>query len=75
MLEAISDVLSSNEASVLSSGSISLLSRVVLSESVDSNLSSHVELIGDGGSSGVEPVIIVWGKVSSLGGFVVSAPL
>ena len=44
---------------MLSSGSSSLLASVVLSEGVDSDLASHVELVGDGGSSDVEPVLIV----------------
>jgi hypothetical protein len=60
---------------VLGAGSVSLLGSVVLSEGVDSNLSSHVELVGDGGSSDVKPVGIVWGEVLETGCFIVDGPL
>ena len=47
----------------------------MLSEGVDSNLSSHVKLISDGGSSSVKPVVIVWSEVLGAGGLVVIGPL
>ena len=57
--EAVSDVLTSEESAVLGADTVSLLTRVVLSEGVDTNLTSHVELISDGGSSDVEPVLVI----------------
>ena len=73
--EAVSDALSGNESVSLSAGSESLLSTVVLSESVDSDLLSHVELIGNGGSSNVEPVWVVWTEILEASSFIVVGPL
>lgn len=73
--EAVSDALTGSESRVLGVGSVSLLLGVVLSESVDSDLTSHVELIGNGGSSDVEPVWVIWSKVLGAGGLVVHGPL
>ena len=56
-------------------GSASLFTTVVLSEGVDSNLSSHVELVGDGGSSDVKPVLIVRSEILETGCFIVDGPL
>merc|ERR1740117_129264 len=71
----VSDAFSGGESAVLGAGSVSLLGSVVLSEGGDSNLSSHVELVGDGGSSDVEPVWVVWGEVLETGCFIVNGPL
>ena len=60
---------------VLGAGAVSLVSGVVLSEGVDSNLTSHVELVGNGGSSDVEPVLVVGGEVLEATGLVVHGPL
>ena len=60
---------------MLGASTVSLLGSVVFSEGVDSNLSSHVELIGDGGSSDVKPVWVVWGEVLETGCFIVDGPL
>ena len=73
--EAVSDALTSDESVVLSAGAVSLLSTVVLSEGVDSNLTSHVELVGNGGSSDVEPVLVIRGKVLETCRFIVGGPL
>ena len=43
--KAVSDAFSSDESGVLHSHTSSLLGRVVFSEGVDTNLSSHVELV------------------------------
>ena len=56
-------------------GSVSLVGTVVLSEGVDSNLSSHVELVGNGGSSNVKPVLVIWSEVLETSGFIVNGPL
>ena len=73
--EAVSNALSGGESGVLWHNSSSLLLGVVLSEGVDTDSSSHVELVGDGGSSGVKPVRVVWGEVLGAGGLIVSGPL
>ena len=75
LLEAVSDVLSGSHTGVLSAGSVSHLGGVVLSEGVDTDSSSHVELIGDRGSSSVKPVIIIWGQIVGTGSLVVICPL
>ena len=73
--EAVSDALSSDKSVFLSAGSVSLLGAVVLSESVDSDLLSHVELVSDGGSSNVKPVWIVWGEILEASSLIVVGPL
>ena len=71
----VSDALSGSHSAVFSSGSVSLLGTVVLSEGVDSNLTSHVELVSDGGSSNVDPVLVIWGEILVTGSLIVSGPL
>ena len=73
--ENVSDGFTSGESGVLGAGTVSLLGTVVLSEGVDSNLSSHVELVGDGGSSDVKPVWVIRSEVLETGSFVVDSPL
>ena len=73
--EAVSDALAGGDSGSLGAGSVSLFSSVVLSESVDSDLSSHVELVGDGGSPHVEPVLVIRGEVLETGRFIVGGPL
>lgn len=72
---AVSNAFSGGESVVLSAGSVVLVSRVVLSESVDSDLSSNVELIGNGGSSDVKPVSIIRSEILVASCLVVSSPL
>ena len=74
-LKAESDVLTSDESRVFSAGSVSLFAGVVLSESVDSNLSSHVELISTGGSSDVKPVSVIRSQVFVASSLMVNGPL
>ena len=73
--KAVSDALSGDESVSLGAGSESLLGSVVLSESVDSDLLSHVELIGNRGSSDVKPVWIIWGEILHASGLIVVGPL
>ena len=54
---------------------VSLVATIVLTESVDTNLSSHVYLVGDGGSAVVEPVTVDGGKLFGTGGLDVRSPL
>jgi hypothetical protein len=73
--EAVSDAFTSDKSVVLGTGSVSLLSTVVLSESVDSDLLSHVELIGNRGSSDVKPVWVIWGEILVASSLIVIGPL
>jgi len=73
--EAVSDALTSGESGVFGASSVSLLLGVVLSQGVDTNLSSHVELISDGSSSDVEPVWVIRSKVLIARCFIISSPL
>lgn len=73
--EAVSDALTGGESAVLGAGSVSLLLGVVLSEGVHTDLASHVELVGNGGGSDVEPVWVVWGEVLVTRCFIVGSPL
>ena len=73
--QAVSDAFSGGLSVMLGEGSLSLLSTVVLSESVDSDLLSHVQLVGNGGSSNVKPVWVIWGEVSEASSLRVVGPL
>jgi len=75
LLEAVSDALASGKSGVLGDGASSLGGRVVLSQGVDTDLSSHVQLVGDGGGSDVKPVGIIGGEVLEAAGLVVRSPL
>ena len=74
LLERVSDALSGGLSEMLGSGSVVLLLGVVRSELVDSDSSSHVELVSDRGSSNEKPVIIIRSEVLGLGGLVVGSP-
>ena len=58
LLKAVSDVLSSGVAVVLRLDTAASLATVVLAESLDANLLSHVELVANGGCACVKPVIV-----------------
>ena len=75
LLEAVSDALAGGESGVLGTGAVPGLGGVVLSESVDSDLSAHIELVGNGGSANIEPVWVVWRQVLVASGFIVGGPL
>ena len=73
--KAVADVLTGSESGVLGAGTVALVATVVLTEGLDTSLSSHVELVGDGGSSDVKPVVVVGGQFSGAGGLDVTSPL
>ena len=60
---------------MFSAGSVSLLGTVMLSEGVDTSLSSHVELISAGSSSNVNPIGVVRSEILEATGFVIVSPL
>ena len=73
--KAVADVLTSGHTSVLSVGAVSLVDTIVLAKSVDSDLLSHVDLVGDGGGAVVEPVTVDGAELSSAGSLDVRSPL
>ena len=75
LLETVADVLTSGHTSVLGVGTVSLVATVVLAESIDSDLLSHIDLIGDGCSAVVKPVTVVRGELICTGGLDVRSPL
>jgi len=75
LCKGVADVFTSSITSVFGVGSVSLVATIVLAESVDSDLSSHVDLVGDGGGAVVEPVTVDGRELFSAGGLDVSSPL
>ena len=73
--EAVSDALSSCQSVVLGVCSVVLVATVVLYEGVDSDSSSDVQLVGDGGSSNVKPVWVVWSEILETSSLIVGGPL
>ena len=73
--KAVSDAFSSGKSVVFLKDSLSLSGRVVLSEGVDTNLASHVELVCDGGSSDVKPIWVIRSQVLLACGLIVDGPL
>lgn len=73
LLKAVADVLTSGHAGVLRLNTAAGLATEVLAESLHTNLLSHVELVADSSSAGVEPVIVqrvellVAGSLNGLG--------
>ena len=60
---------------MLSAGTITLLLRVVFTESVDTDLSAHVKLVSDGSSANVKPIRIIRSEIFVACGLVVDGPL
>lgn len=73
--KAVANDLTSSELAVLSLGSISLLGSIVLTEALDSNLLSHVELVANRGSTDIEPVLRVWRELFLASSLNVLSPL
>jgi len=73
--EAVADVLAVRLFGGLHAGSSACLTTVVLTESVDTDLLSHVELVGDRCGASVEPVLILRGQFFMGGSLDVLGPL
>ena len=58
LLEAVADVLASSQSVVLSVGAVAGAATEVLAEALNADLLSHVQLVADGGSAGVQPVVV-----------------
>jgi hypothetical protein len=63
--QAVADVLTSSLTGVLGVGTVTLVSTIVLTEGVDTNLLSNVELVGNGGSAVVKPIAVKWSEFAS----------
>ena len=73
--KAVANVLTGSLTGVFGVSTVSLVSTVVLTKSVDSDLLSHVDLVGNGGGTVVEPVTVDWRKFPSAGSLDVGGPL
>ena len=73
--EAVADVLTGSDSDVLLASTVSGTTTVMLTHAHSSDLSSDVELVHDGGTSGVEPVRLIRGKLLPGGGLNVLGPL
>lgn len=60
---------------MLGVSAVALVAAVVLAEGLDADLTSHVELVGDGGGTDVEPVIVIGGQLSGARGLDMAGPL
>jgi len=61
LLEAVSDVFTGSDSYVFLASTVSGTTTVMLSHSEGTDLSLHVELVHDGGTSSVKPVTIIRG--------------
>lgn len=75
LLKAVSDVSTGSSGSSFGLSTSLLSGSVVGSEGGDSDSLSHVELVSDGGGSGVKPVSVVWGQILISSSFSVGNPL
>jgi hypothetical protein len=73
--KAVANVLTGSLTGVLGSSSVVLVATVMLTEGLDTNLSSHVELVSDGGSTVVEPVITIGSEFLEAAGLGMASPL
>lgn len=73
--KAVADVLSCGLAGVFSLGATVGLAAVVFAESEGAHLLSHVELVGNGGRAGVEPVVVIGSQLTEASGLNILGPL
>jgi hypothetical protein len=75
LLQAVSDHFTGTLVVLGGADTVSLLATVVRLQSRHTNLASDVELVSNGGSSGVQPVGFVWGKILERSSLNVLGPL
>lgn len=75
LLKAVSDHFTSTLVVLGGADAVSLLTTVVSLEGRDANLSSDIELVGNGGSSNVQPVAVVGSKILVTSSLNVLGPL
>jgi len=73
--QAIADVFASGFSGVFSAGSVVLFATVVLTKSVDTDLLSHVNLVGNRSSTVVKPVAVIGRELLEAGSLSVLSPL
>ncbi len=75
LLQAVSDDLACSLVVLGRADAVSLLATIVRLKGGDADLSSNVELVGNGGSSNVQPVAVVGSKVLVTSSLNVLGPL
>jgi hypothetical protein len=75
LLQAVSDHFTGALVVLGRADTVSLLATVVRLQSRHTNLASDVELVSDGGSSGVEPVAVIGSKILETSSLNVLGPL
>ena len=75
LLETVADVLSSSLSGDFFSDTTACSATVVLAETLDADLLSHVELVADRCCAGVNPVVIKWVKLLVAGSLNCDLPL
>ena len=75
LVEAVADVLGSSGAGLLGEGAAAVLASVVASEAGGADSAAHVELVGQGSSTSVEPVIVLRSELLEAGSLNVGLPL
>lgn len=73
--EAITNTFTSSQSGVLSASTITLFLGVVFTKSVNTDLSAHVKLVGDGSSANVKPIRIIRSEIFIACSLVVDGPL
>merc|ERR1719150_186562 len=75
LLETVADVLSSSLSGDFFSDTTACSATVVLAETLDADLLSHVELVADRCCAGVNPVVIKWVKLLVAGSLNCDCPI
>lgn len=75
LIDAVADVLAGSAPLVRLARSIASASSVVPAHAVDTDLLAHVDLVCDGGSTGVEPVVVIRGELLEARSLNVLAPV
>ena len=73
--KAVADALTSTESVMLSLDTVSLLRGVVLTEGVNTSLTTHVELVGNRSGADVKPVGVVGREILLGTGLIIGGPL
>lgn len=75
LVDAVADVLTGGDSAVGLAGSATSTSGVVLAHAVNTDLLAHVDLVRNGGGTGVEPVAVIGSELLEAGGLDVLSPL
>ena len=75
LLKAVADVFAAGEAGVLHGSMTRVFSSEVLTESLDTDLLSHVKLVANSSSAGEKPVVVVRAELLVASGLNCLGPL